>query len=130
MVICWDQWFGETVRALRLNGAEIVLLPIAGDGIVPHRDHVWAARALENGVYFITSATFPSHDGYSYSRIYDPNGSIMAETSAVNSFTWADLTLPFEKPCRYLSVGDSDGDPRNLYIRERNVEATKELHSF
>ena len=40
------------------------------------------------------------------------------------------MALPFEKPCRFLSVGDSDGDPRNLYIRERNVEAAGRLQSF
>ena len=130
MEICWDMWFGEASRALRLNGAEVILLPIAGDGIVPHRDHVWPARALENGVYLVTSATFASHDGRSLSLICDPNGQILAQTSGNDTFTWADLVFPFEKPCRFLSVGDSDGDPRNLYIRERNVEAAGRLQSF
>ncbi len=130
MEICWDAWFCEASRALRLNGAELILLPIAGDGIVPHRDHVWPARALENGVYLVTSATYPSHDGLCCSRIYDPNGMKLAQVTANNTFTWADLVFPFEKPCRFLSVGDSDGDPRNLYIRERNVEAAGALQSF
>ncbi len=128
--ICWDAWFGEASRALRLNGAELILLPIAGDGIVPHRDHVWPARALENGVYLATSSTFGSQDGLSCSRIYDPNGMKLAQATANHSFAWADLVFPFENPCRFLSVGNSAGYPRNLYIRERNVEAGQRLNRF
>lgn len=129
--ICWDNWFPESARALRLNGAEIILLPIAGDGMILHRDHVWAARALENGVYMVTSAIYPSReDGVAPCRIYAPDGRILAQTAEPGSFACADITLPFRNPIAYLSVGASQGEPRNLYIRERNVEAGKRLNGF
>ena len=129
--ICWDNWFPESARALRLNGAEIILLPIAGDGLVLHRDHVWAARALENSVYLVTSATYPSReDGAAPCRIYAPDGRILAQTAERGRFARADITLPFRNPVIYLSVGASKGEPRNLYVRERNVEAGKRLNGF
>lgn len=127
---CWDNWFPEAARSLRLNGAELILLPIAGDGIILHREHVWAARALENGVYMATSATFPSRDGIAASRIYAPSGEVIAQTCERDTFAWADITLPFQDLCPHLSVGASRGEPRNLYIRERNVEAEKRLGQF
>ena len=129
--ICWDNWFPESARALRLNGAEIILLPIAGDGMMLHRDHTWAARALENGVYLVTSTTFPSReDGVAACRIYAPDGRILAQTAEQGRFASAEITLPFRNPIAYLSVGASNGEPRNLYIRERNVEAGKRLSGF
>ena len=127
---CWDCWFPESARALRLNGAEVILLPIAGDGITLHRDHVWAARALENGVYMVTSTTFASHDGVSPSRIYAPSGEIIAQMAEPGRYAWADITLPFHDWCPHLSVGPSRAEPRNIYIRERNVEADERLTKF
>ena len=50
MLVCWDHWFTESVRILRLKGAEMVLLPVAGD-IPQHWDVISRARAMDNGVY-------------------------------------------------------------------------------
>ena len=130
MQICWDDWFGETARGLRLNGAEVILMPIAGDGAVNHRDHVWAARALENGVYHVTSTTCLSQDGVAASRIYAPNGNILAQMGENYYYTYADITLPFKDLRRHLSVGSSGGNPRNLYVRERNAEVAERLTHF
>ncbi len=129
--ICWDNWFPESARALRLNGAEVILMPIAGDGMTNHRDHTWAARAAENCVYMVTSATYPSRDdGVAPCRIYDPEGRIIAQTAEPGRHASAEITLPFSKPFLYLSVGASQGEPSNLYIRERNVESFKRVSSF
>ena len=130
MQICWDDWFGETARGLRLNGAEVILMPIAGDGAVNHRDHVWAARALENGVYHVTSTTCLSQDGVAASRIYAPNGNILAQMGENYRYAVADITLPFKDLRRHLSVGASGGNPRNLYVRERNAEVAERLTHF
>ncbi|WP_417170741.1 nitrilase-related carbon-nitrogen hydrolase [Victivallis sp.] len=41
---CWDNWFSESVRRLALNGAEIVLFPLAGDGDQTHWQHTCPTR--------------------------------------------------------------------------------------
>jgi predicted amidohydrolase len=52
---CYDHWFSEPARILRLKGTEILLLPIAGDGVPQHWDVISRARAIDNGVYVISS---------------------------------------------------------------------------
>ena len=79
----------------------------------------------------MTSATYPSReDGAAPCRIYAPDGRILAQTAERGRFARADITLPFRNPVIYLSVGASKGEPRNLYVRERNVEAGKRLNGF
>ncbi|NMA44106.1 MAG: carbon-nitrogen hydrolase family protein [Oligosphaeraceae bacterium] len=115
---CWDNWFGESARHLRLNGAELMLVPIAGCGIPEHRDHVWAARAGENGMAAAFAVSIPSEDKIAASRIYDPIGRILAETTQDNSYAWADINLTKRLRTRYLSVS-CYGEGRSLYVRER-----------
>jgi predicted amidohydrolase len=55
ILICWDFVFPETFRIMRLEGAEIVFLPIAGDPRARHWDTVTRARALDNGLYLVGS---------------------------------------------------------------------------
>ncbi len=122
IMTCWDDWFCEAARALRLHGAELLLLPIAGDGLAAHRDHVWATRALENGAYLMSSVTYPSNDGVAPSRIIDPDGVLLAQTAENHSYAVADAEFTRIRGFRYLSVDNSEGDPRSLYVRERRVE--------
>lgn len=51
MMICWDSQFPDAARALALQGAEIILMPI-WDGTAP----LTLARAIENQVFLVTSA--------------------------------------------------------------------------
>jgi predicted amidohydrolase len=86
MLVCWDNWFPESARALRLKGAEIILLPIAGDGGPGHWDPISRARAIDNGVYLVSSSTY-----HNPSRKNDPHGEVLAETMdgiAVKEMTW------------------------------------------
>lgn len=118
IAICWDNWFGESARHLRLNGAELMLVPIAGCGIPEHRDHVWAARAGENGLAAAFAVSIPSQDKVAASRIYDPIGRILAETTQDNSYACADVNLSKRLRTRFLSV-PCYGEGRSLYVRER-----------
>ncbi len=119
IAICWDNWFPETARELRLNGAEIMLVPIAGDGIPGHRDHVWAARAAENGLFAVFAVSHCSEDGLGASRIIDPFGVTLAEATGDDDFAEAVIDLNRRYRTRYLSVGNSMGEGRSLYLRER-----------
>ncbi len=67
MMICWDSQFPDAARALALQGAEIILMPI-WDGTAP----LTLARAVENQVFLVTSAYGDP------SLILDPQGKQVA----------------------------------------------------
>jgi predicted amidohydrolase len=120
ILICWDFFFPETVRILRLKGAEIVFLPIAGDPGARHWDTVTRARALDNGIYLVASVS----EGAA-SRIVDPDGEVVAETT--DGLATADLNLAKESRLWWLSVGPAYGEAKSLVIQERRPETYKPL---
>lgn len=89
LMICWDVQFPEPCRALGLQGAELVLLPIWGGSEVLAR-----ARAIENHVFLVSS----SYDMKSF--IVDPTGAVLAEATEAQPFALAqvDLDLPILQP--------------------------------
>ena len=67
MMICWDVQYADPARALALDGAELVLLPIWGGN-----ETLAAARAIENHVFLATS-------GYDHpTYVMDPMGERLA----------------------------------------------------
>ena len=118
ILTCWDNWFPEAARILRLKGAEMIFLPIEADLDPVHWDVVSRARAIDNGVYFISSSIYEP----STSRIIDPAGTVLAETGVAGGIAVADIDLNREWPVRHLSVGPAQGDPRSLYIIERRPD--------
>ena len=118
IVTCWDNWFQEPMRILRLRGAEIVFMPLAGDGDAAHWNAVWPARAIDNGVYLVTSATV----GQTESRIINPKGAILAEAKDKFAYAIAEIDLNQEWRLRYLSVGNGTGEAKSLYLRERRPD--------
>ena len=115
IMICWDAFFPETARILRLKGAEILFLPLAGDPGARHWDVTSRARAVDNGVYLVTSV---SH-GLA-SRIVDPDGEVVAETT--DGLATATLDLARESRLWWLSVGPADGEAKSLVIQERRPD--------
>jgi predicted amidohydrolase len=120
ILICWDYFFPEPMRILRLKGAEIVFLPIAGDPGARHWDVTSRARALDNGVYLV-AATSEGRD----SRIIDPDGEVVADTT--DGLAAADIDLNKETRQWWLSVGPADGEPKSLVIQERRPETYGDL---
>lgn len=119
---CWDNWFPESVRMLRLNGAEIVLFPLAGDGEPLHWEHVWRTRAMDNGVYLAASISQGEAKIPVPARVIRPDGSICAETTANPGYAVADLDLSERFLTYWLSVGPALGEGPSLYQMERRVE--------
>ena len=117
IAICWDNWFIEPARILRLKGAEMILFPIAGDGDARHWDIMSRARAIDNGVYVVSSNTVGGP-----SRIIDPNGEVLAEATGPFSVGVAEVNLDKESRLRWLSVGPYDGEGKSLYIKERRSD--------
>ena len=120
ILICWDLFFPETVRILRLEGANIVFVPIAGDPGARHYDVTTRARALDNGVYLVTSV---GEGGAS--RIVNPNGEVMAETT--DGLAAADIDLSQSWREWWLSVGPAYGEAKSLVIEERRPDTYKLL---
>ncbi|MEW5979768.1 MAG: carbon-nitrogen hydrolase family protein [Acidobacteriota bacterium] len=122
ILICWDYWFSEPARLLRLNGAELLLLPIAGEGDRLHWDVISRARAIDNGVYFVTSSTVAE----SSSRIISPTGNVLAETNDEFGVAVGEIDLNREYRLLWLSVG-AEGEAKSLYIKERQPHTYKGL---
>lgn len=122
MMICYDYWFPEPSRLLRLNGAELLLLPIAGDGDPRHWDVVSRARAIDNGVYLVASTAVTE----AASRIISPTGQVLAETSGDFGVAVSEIDLNREYRLLWLSVG-AEGEGKSLYIKERHPHTYKGL---
>ena len=120
ILICWDFVFPETARILRLKGAEVVFLPIAGDPVPGHWDTVTRARAMDNGIFLVTSIS--QGPG---SRVINPEGEVLAE--ATEGLATADLDLDKESRVWWLSVGPADGEAKSLFIQERRADTYSSL---
>lgn len=82
MMICYDVFFPDPARALAVQGAELILMPIWGG---PERLAV--ARALENRVFLAAS-------GYDHpTYVMDPDGEILASASEEGSVAVATIDL-------------------------------------
>ena len=82
LMICWDVQFPEPWRALALQGAELVLLPIWGGS-----DTLLRARAIENHAFIVSS----SYDLMSW--IVAPDGKILAEANKTAPVATAEIHL-------------------------------------
>lgn len=123
ILTCWDNWFSEPARLMRLQGAAIVLWPLAGDGVPAHANAILRARAMDNGVYLVSSATVMDHQ----SVIINPAGEVLAEASAAGRYALAEIDLNQEWRVRYLSVASGLGEARSLYLKERRPDTYSQL---
>ncbi|MGH7994823.1 MAG: carbon-nitrogen hydrolase family protein [Opitutaceae bacterium] len=118
IMTCYDNWFPETARVLRLLGAKIIFWPLAGDGQDAHFDAVLRSRAMDNGVYIVDSPTV----GDTPAAIINPDGKIVGETNALPGLVVRTIDLNQEWRTRYLSV-NSMGEGASIYIKERRPDA-------
>jgi predicted amidohydrolase len=82
LAICWDTQFPEPIRAMALQGADLILVPIWGGS-----DVICRARAMENHVYLATS----SYDMATF--IVDPEGKVLSQASAKEPVAVAEVDL-------------------------------------
>jgi predicted amidohydrolase len=114
MMICWDQWFPEVARILRLKGAEMLFLPTIGYAPVQT-----LARALDNGIHVVVSGG----DGPNPSRIINPEAQIIAEiNNEKDDIIIAEVDLDKRYYQHWLSVGDANGEGASIYLKERRSD--------
>jgi len=119
---CWDNWFCESARMLRLKGAEMILFPLAGDGDFNHLEHMWPTRAMDNGLPIISSVWQGEPKRPVPSRIIDGDGRVLAGTIENLGYAAAVIDLNRKYRAYWLSVGPSFGEGRSLYVRERRPD--------
>lgn len=98
LMVCWEMWYPEVARTLRLLGAEVVIAPTGG--ILYELTDAWRtllqARALENNCYVgMTVNLFGVEDGLC--AVAGPEGMVASHTG--EGMTIADLDL---ERMRYL----------------------------
>jgi len=101
VMICWDVQYTDPARALALQGAEIILMPIwAGSELLEK------ARAYENHLFLVTS----SYD--EHTEIIDPNGEVVVKSPQLGTpaITTIDLNRRYVDP--WL------GDMRGRLVKE------------
>lgn len=101
IMICWDVTFPEPARALAMQGAEVILLPIWGGDV-----KLAMARAIENQVYVVSS----SYD--MISAVFDLEGKVVAEAKDANPVVVTEVNLNDHKLWPWL------GDFKNRIPRE------------
>ena len=104
VLICWDMWFPEAVRTLRLKGAEVIAYPIAGTGR-SHFDWMWRTRAMENGL--VLAASISGGDTCP-ARIITASGELLSETYYPQTYAAATVDLDewrSRKPCQTEESG-------------------------
>lgn len=101
IMICWDVTFPEAARALAMDGAEVVLMPIWGGNTTLAR-----ARAIENQVYLVSS----SYD--MESGIFDLEGTLAAQATDESPVAVLEVDLARKQDWPWL------GDLKNRIPRE------------
>ncbi|GHU75770.1 hypothetical protein AGMMS49992_20350 [Clostridia bacterium] len=114
VLICWDHFFAEPARLLHMKGAEVVIVPTAGDTAYQSR-----ARAIDSGAYYVMGGTNTPGS----SIIINPLGETIAQvTDTEKGYSSVTVDLNQRQHLYWLSVGPCDGEGRDVYLRERRTD--------
>ena len=116
-LVCWDNWFSESIKLAKRNGAEMLLFPLAGCA-KDHIDTCFPSRAIDAGIPMLVAI----RQGHLPNGIIDRDGTWRAQTFEDGGYAVADLDLNERKRTFWLSVGPGDGDPYELYYDESRPE--------
>ena len=114
IIICYDQYFPENSRTLALMGAGIIFIPTQGEDEIVQR-----AIARTNGVYVVVSG----YQDPAHSRIINPLGEIINFVPDKNTaYAAEEIDLNKRFFVYWMSVGEGNGEIKDLFRKERNIE--------
>jgi predicted amidohydrolase len=114
IMICWDVAFPEPARALTMQGADIILLPIWGGNLTLAR-----ARSIENQVYLVSS-TYDEEN--MRSGVFDLEGNLLARATEQDPVVVVEVDLNQQKLWPWL------GEFKNRIPQE--MPSSKTLRKF
>ncbi|QSX33228.1 carbon-nitrogen hydrolase family protein [Shewanella avicenniae] len=98
MTVCYDLRFADLFRALRLQGAELIIVPAAFTKVTgaAHWEVLLRARAIETQCYILAAAQWGAHNEggrqtWGQSMIVDPWGNIVAQLAEGTGWVQAKL---------------------------------------
>ncbi|MBR2466356.1 MAG: carbon-nitrogen hydrolase family protein [Clostridia bacterium] len=120
ILICYDQFFPETAKALVNEGAEIIAISTAGDD-----HHACMSLAIDSGVYLAVSGMNMENDfGWGPTRIVDPLGNQLSHTNENLEAAYAEIDLNKKVRRFWMSTGPALSSVHDDYRYEVNP------HSF
>ncbi len=130
IVMCYEVGFPELSRILAKEGAEVLLMPFAfGKERYRIYDIATRARALENGIFVVTSSQSgrcKEMELLGQSRMVSPSGEVIESLGTGEGIMWNTLDIDIEKRYRYEEVGDSHAYfaniKENVYTLKLNTE--------
>ena len=109
VLICWDQYFYETSRALVKRGAEVILWPSRG-----YHEERMLTRARDNGVYCVSCHPLPERccitDGMGWN--------ILARGEGESGYVSARINTDERLVSEYKSFGLLGGNDKDIYLNE------------
>lgn len=122
-LVCWDNWFSESIKLAKRSGAELLLFPLAGCAM-DHIDIVFPSRAIDAGIPMLVAI----RQGHLPTGIIDRDGTWIAKTFEDCGYAVADLDLNERKRTFWLSVGPGMGDPYELYYDEARPQVYEKIN--
>ena len=92
IIICFDNYFPESVASLGNKGAELVLYPLYGDTLKPQWEMKLRTRAIDHSLYMASCQLSPQWD-IAYTAMVDPEGEVIEKLDAINTHCVVEIEM-------------------------------------